>query len=102
TAASSASRPAASARPDLLELAIVRDALVALLEQFLRVHALELAQRVGQRALEKVRHLRRIAVRAADRLDDDPVDPPERLQPVRRDAERLGRFGRLRGALPQD
>jgi len=88
--------------PDLLKLAIMHDALVALPDQFLLARALELAQRVGERALEQLRHVRRVAVRATHRLADDAVDQAQRLEPMRGDAQRLGGLGRLRGALPQD
>ena len=49
-----------------------------------------MAQRIHERSLELRGHVPRVAVRAADRLGDDLVDQPERLQAVGGDAQRLG------------
>src|SRR5689334_4596734 len=87
---------------DFLELAIADELLEAALEQLLEGHLTDLAQAVLQRLLQALHHGVVIAVRAAQRLRNDPVDQAERFQPGRRDAERLGRLRRVVRALPQD
>src|SRR6185503_11626594 len=86
---------------DLLETAIGEDLVFARLEQRVDRLLLKLAQRLGQRLLERHHHRRMVAVRAARRLVDDLVDQAELLQPPRRDAERLGGRRRVLGRFPQ-
>src|SRR6185436_10813553 len=95
-------RTARSALGGFLEPAIAHQALEALLDELLRLLFLHLPQRLDERLLQRRRGRLRIAVRAAERLIDDPVDEAERLQAARGDAERFGGLGRLFGALPQD
>src|SRR5581483_892675 len=97
-----ATRLTSSFELGFLVFAIAHQALEAILDERRDVLLRERAQRVLQRLLEGERHRRGVAVRAAERLVQDAVDEPERLQPARGDAERLGRLGRLVGALPQD
>ena len=79
-----------SAGRDFLELAVAEDLVLALLEQRVDRLLLQLAQRLGQRLLQRDHHRRVVAVRAAQRLGDDLVDEAELLQPRRGDAEGLG------------
>src|SRR5882672_6291261 len=85
-----------------LEFPITHQALEALLDEFLGTLVGETAQSVGQSALEVLRHRSGVAMRAAERLADDPVDQTEGLQPAGGDAQRLCRLGRPVRALPQD
>src|SRR5450631_1620035 len=78
-----------------LELAIAHQARMASRQQVLGLDALELAQRVVERALEQPGHLDGIAVGAAHRLGNDAVDHAQRLEAVGRERQRLGRLGRL-------
>src|SRR5437016_14674808 len=87
---SSSVRPRAavtSALLGFLELAIAHEPFEPRFHQLLRLLVLDLLQRLGQRALERLRRHLRIAVRAAERLGNDPVDEAERLQPAGGDAE---------------
>src|SRR3954469_20531094 len=91
-----------SALLGFLELAIAHEPFEPRFHQLLRLLVLDLLQRLGQRALERLRRHLRIAVRAAERLGNDPVDEAEGLQPAGGDAERLGRIRCHLGAAPQD
>jgi hypothetical protein len=71
-------------------------ALKTLLDELARLLILDLLERLGERFLQRLRGSLRIAVRAAERLGNDLVDEPERLQAVRRDAERVSRVGLVR------
>src|SRR2546430_2223441 len=87
---------------EFLELPMAHQALETLLDEFLRALFGKTAQRVGERFLQALSHGGRIAVRAAQRFVDDPVDQSEGLQTTGGDAERFRRFRRPVGALPQD
>src|SRR5262245_33714978 len=87
---------------DFLELAIADELLETVLEQPLDGRLLHLAPAFLQRLLQALHHRLVIAVRPARRLADDAVDQAQRLQPCRRDAQRLGRLGGIVRALPQD
>src|SRR5689334_941442 len=78
-----------SAGRDLLESTISEDLVFACLEQGLDRVLLQLAQRFGQRLLQRDHHRGMIAMRAAGGLVHDLVDQPELLQPPGRDAERF-------------
>src|SRR5437899_3974973 len=91
-----------SALLGFLELAIAHEPFEPRFHQLLRLLVLDLLQRLGQRALQRLRCCLRIAVRAAERLRNDLVDQAEGLQPAGGDAKLLGRIGRHLGAAPQD
>src|SRR5882724_678754 len=101
----SSARPTAavtSALLGFLELAITHEPFEPRLHQLLRLLVLNLLERLGESALERLRRRLRVAVRAAERLGNDPVDQAERLQAAGGDAELLGRIGRHLGAAPKD
>src|SRR5258708_20758395 len=85
-----------------LEFPITHQALEALLDEFLGTLVGETAQSVGQSALEVLRHRSGVAMRAAERLADDPVDQTEGLQPAGRNAQRLCPLRRPVRPLPHD
>src|SRR5262245_10723665 len=87
---------------DFLELAMADELLEAALEQLVERRLLELAPTVLQGLLDGLHRRFGVAVRAAERLVHDLVDQAERLQARSGDAERLRRFRRIVGALPQD
>src|SRR5258705_11385739 len=87
---------------EFLELPIAHQALETLLDEFLGALVGKTAQRVGERFLQALGHGGRIAVRAAQRFVDAPVDQTERLQPAGGDAARPRRLGRPVAALAQD
>src|SRR6266853_1481047 len=87
---------------EFLELPIAHQALEALLDEFLGALVGKTAQSVGERFLQALGHRGRIAVRAAQRFVDDPVDQTEGLQTAGGDAERFRCLRRPVGALPQD
>nr|GEU28296.1 hypothetical protein [Tanacetum cinerariifolium] len=89
-------------RRGFLELAVTHQLFVAGFDQVLGFHALELAQRVGQGALEHGGHGFRIAVGAAQRFVDDLVDQADGFEAVRRQAQRFGSVGRAFRGFPQD
>src|SRR5574341_2637164 len=84
-----------------LELAIGHQALEPALDELFRLLLLKSFQRLRQRLLERLHRRLGVAMRAAQRLGHDLVDEAERLQAVRRDAERLGRVRRHLGAAPE-
>src|SRR5689334_8199460 len=89
-------------RFDFLELAIADQLLEALLEQLIKWLLAQLPPALLKCFLQALHHRFMIAMRASERLVDDLVDQPERLEASRSDAERLGRFGRVLGAFPQN
>src|SRR5262249_16795786 len=104
-ASSGAARATAAGTSALLgfpELAIAHEPVEPRLHQLFPLLLLDLLERFGERALERLRRGLRIAMRTAERLGHDLVDEPERLQPARGDAERLGRIRRHVGAAPED
>src|SRR5918911_1807898 len=100
----SARRTAAltSALLGFLELAIAHEPFEPCLHELLRLLLLDLLERLGERALERLRGGRWIAVRATERLGQDLVDETERLQAARRDAKSISRVRCHLGAAPQD
>src|SRR5258708_595680 len=72
---------------EFLELPIAHQALETLLDEFLGALVGKTAQSVGERFLQALGHRGRIAVRAAQRFVDDPVDQTEGLQTAGGDAE---------------
>src|SRR2546430_1842999 len=73
----SSARPTAaviSALLGFLELAIAHEPFEPAFHQLLRLLLLDLLQRLGERALERLRGDRGVAVRAAERLGHDLVD----------------------------
>src|SRR3954447_18317401 len=101
----SSARPMAavtSALLGFLELAIAHEPFEPRFHQLLRLLVLDLLQRLGQGALERLRRRLRVAVRPAERLGDDLVDQTQGLQPARRDAELLRGLRRHVGAAPED
>src|SRR5438034_5253123 len=101
----SSARPTAavtSALLGFLELAIAHEPFEPAFHQLFRLLFLDLLQRLGERALERLRCDGGVAVRTAERLGHDLVDEAEGLQAVRGDAERLGRLWRHLGAPPED
>src|SRR6267378_7685354 len=102
---SSSARPTTALTSALLgfpELAIAHEPFEPRLHQLFRLLLLDLFQRLGERALERVRGHGGIAVRAAERLGDDLVDEAEGLQATRGDAERVSGLRRHVGAAPED
>src|SRR2546425_4744570 len=98
---SCSARPTAavtSALLGFLELAIAHEPFEPAFHQLFRLLLLELLQRLGERALERLRGDRGVAVRAAERLGHDLVDEAEGLQAVGGDAEGVGRLRRHVGA----
>src|SRR5690606_42093518 len=79
----------------LLELAIREQALLALGDQFLGPQALDLAQGIGDRPPQGLRHRIDIAMRPADGFADHAIDQAERFQALRGDAERRRGFRSL-------
>src|SRR5258707_9771097 len=82
----SSARPTAavsSALLGFLELAIAHEPFQPDFDQLFRLLLLDLLQRLGQRALERLRRGLRIAVPAAKRIRHNLFDQPQRLQPAR-------------------
>src|SRR5262245_51526116 len=79
------------------EAAIALQPLVPPVQQLAHLQVRHLAPGVVEGALEEGRRLLVVAMRAADWLVDDLVDQAQRLQAVRGDAHRVGRFLRLLG-----
>src|SRR5436309_1183386 len=98
-ASAAATLSGSSLELEFLELSIAHQALETLLDEFLRALVRDRAQRVGESLLQALSHGRRIAMRAAEGLGDDPVDQPESLQPAGGDAEDLRGLRRLVGAF---
>src|SRR3989442_15775491 len=100
----SSARPTAaviSALLGFLELAIAHEPFEPAFHQLLRLLLLDLLQRLGERALERLRGDRGVAVRAAERLGHDLVGVAGGLQAVGGDAEGGGRLRRPVGAPPE-
>src|SRR5438876_12056978 len=90
-----------SALLGFLELAIAHEPFQPAFHQLFRLLLLDLLQRLGERALERLRGDRGVAVRAAERLGHALVDEAEGLQAVGGDAEGVGRLRRHGGAPPE-
>src|SRR5438132_8363973 len=98
-------RPAAAATSALLgflELAIAHEPFQPAFHQLFRLLLLDLLQRLGERALDRLRGDRGVALRAAERLGHDLVDEAAGLQAVGGDAEGGGSLRRHVGAPPED
>src|SRR2546423_11670848 len=91
-----------SALLGFLELAIAHEPFEPAFHQLLRLLLLDLLQRLGERALERLRGDRGVAVRAAERLGHDLVDEADGLQAVGGDTECFCRLGRHLGAPPEN
>ena len=72
------------------------------MQEFVDRLILHLPPGVLQRFFERLHHGIVIAMRAAQWLSDDFVDQAQRLETGCRNAERLGRLGRVARVLPQD
>src|SRR5262249_26363117 len=84
-----------------LELAITDELLEPCLQQLVDRLVLQLAPGFLERLAQLLQHPAVVAMGPAGRLVDDAVDQAERLQPGRRDAERLRGFRGVVRAFPQ-
>src|SRR5215212_11942391 len=73
-----------------------------LLPQLVRRQLGAAVQLLENRTLECADRCLRLAMSAAQRLFDGPIDYPKRLEVGRGDLHRLGSLGRLVGGPPQD
>src|SRR5260370_21153694 len=83
----SSARPTAavtSALLGFLELAIAHEPFEPAFHQLFRLLLLDLLERLGERALERLRGDRGVTVRAAERFVHDLVDQADGLEAVRR------------------
>ena len=85
-----------------LKSTVAAQALVTLLDEAGRVEAFEPIQLADEGLLETLRHVLRIAVRAAQGLLDHLVDQAKLQQTRGGDAEGFGRILGALGGFPQD